>query len=270
MKATEVLYNKYQDLFDFAKDTVGKSLNVVTGQNVNTLEKLVTLLHFARASYLLDAISKLCLEGLATEAMVILRSLLNLHINIKWLTTGNSKTRFERYADFEVIYRKLAIDEVIKHGDIWDEIKNDDFTIHDKDFERIKKKYKLKKRKDFFNWSGKSIFQMAKEKDVNLEKEYKIIYGRLSSLEHTGPESVRDYLDDSERGKTKIKARPRDENIDLVLLTSLEYYFNVKAITHKIFDTEWPNLESVRQQFLHLRSKYWVNETNKIKRKFSE
>ena len=258
MKAVEVLYRKYQDLFDFAKSTIDESLSFVVGESANTLEKQATLFHFARAAYLLDAIYRLSAQGLATEAMVILRSLLNLYINIKWLTTGDTKKRFERFADFEVVFKKLAMDEIIQQGDIWDEIKNDDLTIHDKEFERIKKKYNLKKRKDFFNWSGKSIYKMANAKGVNLGKEYKIIYGKLSSIEHTGPDSVRSYLDNPVPKITAIKAASRDENIDLVLITALEYYFSVKAIVHNIFNLSWDNLKSVEQNHSDLKNKYWV------------
>lgn len=206
---------------------------------------------------MLDAIYTLTIQGLATEAMVILRSLLNLYINIKWLSTGDTKKRFERFADFEVVFKKLAMQTLVEHGNIWEQVKNDNLNIHDKDFESVKKKYDLKKREDFYNWSGKSIFKMALDKEVNLGKEYRIIYGRLSSTEHTGPESARDYLDDSGKGATKIKAGPRDENIDLVLITALEYYFNVKAIAHSAFGLEWLTLESDREAFLKIRRKFW-------------
>lgn len=262
MKAATLLSKKYKELFNFTRKAIEESLNFLGGENANTVERQVTLLHFARAAYLLDAIYRLALQGLATEAMVILRSLLNLYINIKWLTKDDSKKSFERYADFEVVYRKLTLDNVKKYGGIGDKIKNYNLKIHDKDFERVKKKYNLNKRKDFFNWSGRSIYQMAK--DVNLENSYKIIYGELSSIEHTGPGSVRHYLDDSEKGKTKIKAGPRDEDIDSVLLTALEYYFKVKAITHDIFELEWPDLESDENMYLELKKKYWENPAETI------
>ena len=260
MKIIKIIYEKYQDLFDFTKSTIDESLNFVIGENANTLERRVTLYHFVRAAYLLDAIYRLCLQGLATEAMVILRSLLNLYINLKWLTAGDTKKRFERFDDFEVIFKKLAMDDIIQQGDIWDEIKNDNLTVHDKEFERIKKKYKLRERKNFFNWTGKSIYKMANDKGVNLGKEYKIIYGNLSSIEHTGPDLVRSYLDDSENGITNIKPASRDENIDLALITALEYYFGVKAITHNIFDLSWNNIKSVEQIFSDLKNKYWVKK----------
>lgn len=258
MKADEIIYHKYQDLLDFAKGTINESIKFVVGEHANTVERQVTLFHYVRAAYLLDAIYTLCLHGLANEAMVILRSLLNLYINIKWLTAGDTQKRFERFADFEVVFKKLSMDEIVQHGDIWDEIKKDDLTMHDNEFEKIKTKYNLKERKDFFNWSGESIYKMAKDKSVNLEKDYKIIYGQLSSIEHTGPDSVRSYLDNSEKGKTKIKAASRDESVDKVLITALEYYLYVKAITHKLFDVSWDNMKSVEKEFLNLRNKYWV------------
>jgi|WetSurMetagenome_2_1015567.scaffolds.fasta_scaffold55905_2 hypothetical protein len=257
MTTIDVIASKYKDLFDFSKATIDEGPTFLTDQNANSTAKQVTLLHLARAGYLLEATYRLCSQGLATEAMVILRSLLNLYINLKWMTSTDSVQRFQRYADFEIVFNKLAMQTIINHGGIWDDIKNDDLTIHDQDFETIKEKYCLKERQDFRNWSGKSIFMMASEKGVDLEKEYRIIYRQLSSIEHTGPDSVRQYLDDSEKGFTKIKAGPRDENIDLVLVTALGYYFDVKAIAHNVFDLEWPNVQTHREAFSDLQRKYW-------------
>ncbi|MFH1336164.1 MAG: DUF5677 domain-containing protein, partial [Candidatus Zixiibacteriota bacterium] len=78
------------------------------------------------------------------------------------------------------------------------------------------------------NWSGKSIRKMAKQ--VCLENDYHIIYGKLSEIEHTGPASVRDYLDDSEDGITSVKIGGRDKDIDIVMLTSLDFFLDVKGI----------------------------------------
>jgi len=259
MKPPDYLLRKYKDIFDFAQNAIKEDGHFLIGQNANTLEKQVTLFNFVRAGYLLAAIYTLAIHGLATEGMVLLRSLLNLYINIKWLNTGDTKRRFERFADFEVVFKKLAMQTIVEHGDIWDQIKNEELSIHDADFESVKNKYGLRKREDFFKWSGKSIFKMAADEGVNLEKEYKIIYGRLSSMEHTGPESVRDYLDHLEKGITHVRAGPRDENIDLVLLTALEYYFHVKAIVHNVFDLEWHTLERDREAFLSIRNKCWDN-----------
>jgi len=50
MKTGEVLYRKYQDLFDFTKSAIDESHNFVVGENANTLERQVTLFHFSRAA----------------------------------------------------------------------------------------------------------------------------------------------------------------------------------------------------------------------------
>lgn len=257
MTTIDVIARKYRDLFDSAKAAIDEGSTFLTGQNANTTARQVTLLHVVRAGYLLEATYTLCAHGLATEAMVVLRSLLNLYINLKWMTSTDVAQRFQRFADFEAVFKKLAMQTIIDQGDIWDEIKDDNLTIHDQRFESIKKKYSLTKERGFLNWSGKSISKMASEKGVDLEKEYRLIYGSLSSIEHTGPESVRHYLDDSEKGITKIKTGPRDENIDLVLLSALGYYFDVKAIAHNIFELEWPNIEANKEPFFSLQRKYW-------------
>ncbi|MDP8227056.1 MAG: DUF5677 domain-containing protein [Candidatus Celaenobacter polaris] len=261
MNPPNYLLRKYKDLFDFAKNTIKENGHFLNAQNANTLEEKVTLFHFVRAGYLLEATYTLTIHGFATEGMILLRSLLNLYINIKWLNTGDTKKRFERFADFEVIFKKLAMQTIVEQGDIWDQIKDEKLDIHDADFEKVKNKYHLRNRNDFFDWSGKSIFKMAADEGVNLEKEYKIIYGRLSSIEHTGPDSVRAYLDDSKKGATSFRTGPRDENIDLVLLAALEYYFYVKAIVHNVFDIEWDTIEKEQETFQNLQIKYWGDNT---------
>lgn len=259
MNETDVMARKHRDLFDFTEATIGKE-PFLAGQNANSLARQVTLFHLVRAGYLLEATYTLSTHGLATEAMVILRSLLNLYINIKWLTSAEVVQRFERFADFEVIFKKLAIQTVIDNGNIWDEIKDENLTVHDQAFESVKKKYGLTKKKDCFNWSGKSVFKMASEKGVDLAKEYQVIYGQLSSIEHTGPESAGHYLDDSKQGTTVIKAGPRDENIDLVLITALEYYFQVRKIAHTIFEVQWTTIKKDWEEFSKIKSKYWSEE----------
>ena len=47
--------------------------------------------------------------------------------------------------------QKWTIDEIVRQGEIWDEIKSDDLTVHDKEFKGIKKNTTLKRRKTFLN-----------------------------------------------------------------------------------------------------------------------
>ncbi|MEE4606021.1 MAG: DUF5677 domain-containing protein [Desulfobacteraceae bacterium] len=253
----QIISEKYKDIFNLSNEMIGSAPAVVVGQNANTLPKQIALFHYARSIYLLDAIARLCIEGFANEAMIILRSFLNLFINLKWVTSDNYKYRMERFADFEVVQKKLAIEKIIKYGSIPNQIGDTEVSPHDEAFEKVKAKYGLKTYWDLTNWSGKSIRKMAKE--VCLENDYHIIYGKLSEIEHTGPASVRDYLDDSEEGITSVKIGGRDKDIDLVMLTSLEFYAGVKAITLNVFDMDWDSFEEQRQKVSTLKTKYWNN-----------
>jgi hypothetical protein len=230
---------------------------VVVGQNANSLPRQIALFHYIRAIYLQDTIAKLCMEGFANEAMIILRSFLNLLINLKWVTSDNYKYRMERFSDFEVVYKKLAIKNIIKYGSISKQLGDTEASPHDEAFEKVKAKYSLKTYRDFTNWSGKSIREMAKE--VCLENDYHVIYAGLSEIEHTCPASVRSYLDDSEKGITSIKVGGRDEGIALVMLTSIEYFIDVKAIILNIFDRDWEAFEKQRKKISTLKIKYWGN-----------
>jgi len=227
------LRQTYQELFSFTEKTIKKSRQFLVGEKGDSIAKRVTLFHFARAAYLLEAIFRLCREGFATEAMVILRSLLNLLINIKWLTTSNSAERLARFVDFGAVYEAMAFDRLAQ--------RSSNACYHPlQDFELIKAKYGLKKRNDFFTWSGKSIRKMATE--VNLQVEYEKVYSRLSAVEHTGLETASDYVENPE-GKIVIKAGPREDKILLVLLTALKYYLWVEGITRETFDVECLSLE---------------------------
>lgn len=255
MSFDKVLEQTYQDLFSFTENAVKNSRNFLVGERPNTVGKKVTLFHFARAVYLLDAIYRLCKQGFATEAMVILRSLLNLYINIKWLSTSNSSERFTRFVDFGAVYEALAIDRLAERRGL-------SANFHPRqDFEVVKKKYGLKKTRDFFSWSQKSIRQMAKE--VKLDHEYDVVYSQLSAVEHTGLETAASYVENPE-GKIVLKAGPRDDNIRLVLLTALKYYFFVEGITREVFGLDCSPLEKDTQGWSVLSIKYLAGVTVKI------
>ena len=187
--------------------------------------------------------------------MVILRSLLNLYINIKWLTTSNSAERFVRFVDFGAVYEALAFDRLAEGRGL-------SAHFHPRQaFEVVKRKYGLKKPSVFFRWSEKSIRQMAKE--VNLDREYDVVYSQLSAVEHTGLQTAASYVEHPD-GKIVIKAGPRDDNIPLVLLTSLKYYFFVEGITRETFGIDCSPLEKDTQEWSVLSIKYLAGITVKI------
>lgn len=252
---------KHGDIFAFCKRTIEEIGNLLTGQNANSLEKQVALFHYVRAGYLLNAIYTLITHGFATEAMVILRSLLNLYINIKWLNAGDSKERYERFGYFEAIFKWQAIQTLDHFVSTGANIDNKHLNHCKKCFEFVKEKYGLKNNKDYFNWSGLSISKMASDEGVDLQEEYKLIYSQLSAIEHTSPETVRQYLDkDTETVIGKITVGPREENITLVLITAMQYFFHVRAITCEVFGLAEDAYRSQTEAWEKIENKYWRND----------
>lgn len=250
-------YNKYSDVFTFTDRIVAKGPVSFKGKTVDSLAEKITLYHYARALYLLQSIKVLCSEGYATEAKIILRSLLNLFINIRWLTSEeidycNVNYRMERFADYDVVFKKKHQDNIIEFCP--GAISEDEHTFFDKEFERIKKKYPKDTNFDPMFWSGRKIFKMAS--DVSLEREYRILYSQLSELEHTGPSSKNEYVDLSCKGKMKIRTGPIDKNITMVLLTAISCFIDVNAITHSIFKLELDDLKRDKEELNVLKNKY--------------
>lgn len=149
-------------------------------QKVDSLKRAVVLYHHTRAINLLRCIAILCEKGNGIEATILLRSLLNLIINLKWLIKENSEDRLLRFAEFDAVYKKLTMDALRQYGSFSKSISEGDFSVHDEQFEVLKSKYNLKRDRDLYSWSGTSIRKMAE--DVGMTSDYHIVYGYLSKL----------------------------------------------------------------------------------------
>ena len=106
--AKEILYKRFGELFQFIERTLDTASDAVTGQRIDSLEKAVVLYHYVRSLRLLRGIYTLCESGNGTEAAILLRSLVNLYINLKWLTQEDAENRMTRFAEFDVQPRSAA------------------------------------------------------------------------------------------------------------------------------------------------------------------
>jgi hypothetical protein len=249
----DIIFDRYGDILEFANSLIKSSASMLDGENCNSLPRAIAVYHFAKSLNYLEAIFILSSHGHAREAMVLLRSQLNLLINFKWLLVDGSEERMTRFADFEVIIKKKTMEAIKEFGSLPYDEKT--FHIHDEEFERVKKKYNLTKPKDFYAWSGKTISQMAN--DVGMTTHYQIVYRKTSEFDHTGPASVRDYLDDTQPPKVIVKIGPKDEYIDFVLLSSLEYFIDTKIMTMELFSLELKKSEHEKEIYREIQTKYY-------------
>ena len=101
---------KFNEFHEIINDIKTVRLLTLEKESASTLPKQVVFFHYVKALSLLDAIQILTQKNKTNEAEIILRSLLNLFINLKWLTLTDSDKRMQRYADFEIISKKRKMD----------------------------------------------------------------------------------------------------------------------------------------------------------------
>ena len=237
MNNSKIIAEKYKSLFDFSSRFLEKDSDLVTCIDTDPLDKHIILFHFVKACNLMLAIHTLAINGLATEAKIIVRSLFNLLINLKWLAESDDENRFEKFKDFEEVYKCYNIITVCKYHDGWSDQEKEKRTEECKKKIRcIKDKYILKKLSPSTSWSGKTIIKMAQE--IGLEDFYRLIYQPLSSSEHTGPDTAWDYFDDSDNMESIIKFGAQDDNIKSVMSKAIDIFFSVKESVFKYFDIE--------------------------------
>jgi len=214
----------------------------------------VTLFHFVKAYNILKSINILCKTGYGRESLVLLRSLFNLCINIKWIHFQDTNARVQRFTDFEVINKKIHFDALNECGSQpFNEIDINKWP-HFNEYKRIVDKYSLENRNDFYKWSGISIAKMAKQ--ISMKKDYMIVYGYLSNFEHTNPSSVIGYMDHNESGNIVISNSPRINGIKLALLTVLQYYLAIKKTVFSTYHIESRQLKKEISQLNILDKKY--------------
>ena len=96
-------------------------------------------------------------------------------------------------------------------------------------FSALKTKYNLNNKKDFYSWSGRSIKEMAKE--CGLLKDYTVLYSPFSDIDHTGPLSIREYVqNDPETGLLKLTNGIKHSEIPHILLRSAKYILDLKLV----------------------------------------
>ena len=254
------LRHQYGDLFEFALDVVKRNQALAARWRPMDLETAVVLYHFGKGVNLLEATRRLCLDGFAREAISPSRSLLNILINLRWLTkSGVSAKRIKKFTDHEVTSKANMAMTLIKWDtEITEELKQEHRKIIREARDDANRKGIPKGKDGFYrNWHP-GIRAMAK--DVELLSEYHITYARLSQTEHTDPERVREYLEDhdSEFLMTAMVG-PSDEYALVVMSDSIRYFLNVKRDAAGFLKLNQKEAERVKhevEEFSRLREKY--------------
>lgn len=95
---------------------------------------------------------------------------------------------------------------------------------------------------------------MAKE--VGLLEEYKVMYFRLSEIEHTGPNSINKFLKRNQVS-VQLMIKPRDEDIPKTIISSADYLFMVLKIFIENFGIEQKRFSTMENKYNLIKEKYW-------------
>jgi hypothetical protein len=248
------MYRRYGDIYSYAQHILEKTCSAVVGHQEDEIAVYIVMYHYSRAIKLLASVRVLCLEGYATEASILLRSLFNLCINLKWLTLKDTKRRMERFADYEMVNLDKAMRKALKHANGLDKGKGIARQVR-KHAEEVKGKYKSTGEWHPFLWSGKAIQEMADE--VSMLQEYDLVYSRLSEREHTGPAATRDFLEVSSSGGPCLKVGQSYDDIPIVLLSALDYFLQTVGAGIEIVQLRGFHIVKECQRFQKLHAEYF-------------
>lgn len=248
------MWKKYGNLFRYTRQILLKICPAVVGNQKDELPVRIVMYHYARAIKLLAAVRIICMKGYATEASILLRSLLNLCINLKWLTLKDSKRRMKKFADYEIVVLHNTMKKALKHGG---PSKSRTAKVQQvgKQAKAIKRKYESGDEWHPYFWSGKYISEMAK--DVSMLDQYDLVYRQLSEREHTSPAAVRDFLEISASGGIRLKVGQSYEGIPMVLLSTLDYFLQTIGAGIEIVQLHGLDFVAEYKQFQKLHLKYF-------------
>jgi hypothetical protein len=236
------------DLQSYCNQLFRSFEDAFAGNEIKDLEKGITSFYLYKATRLLKAIINLGKNDFGPEGYILLRTLLNLCINLKWMFEKSVPYRTRRYADFDVVFKQKGIEALLRSG-----TRNEKETLIAKakqnsaKINALKRKYGIPDDYDMNSWSGKPINDMAKETEMSWY--YDLVYSFLSNHEHTNPNSVHEYFEEIKDGKMRIKDLKSDEKSQVMIIRALHIYLEIVAVYNTQFETK---VERNELEFLKL------------------
>ena len=167
------------------------------------------------------SIYSLCKNGLAKDAVILLRVLFEDIVNFNFM--DNDKKRIQDFMDYDSCQRlklgkMVSSSKKIKDLDKFEERKTELEEI----WSKVKHKYtyidKKGRKKIFRTWSRKSLEDMAKE--LNAEETYNYLYRYLSMYVHLTPLTFNDYILGRNKKNVVVEIGLSERFIPEVLSTS--------------------------------------------------
>jgi len=217
--------------------------------NLSAFQQVVCFL-FGKACKSYHAIHLLCKGSFGQDAAILVRSLLEILINLFYIAEEESEQRAENFIRYWIIMEKHRLEKCKKRG-LLNSIQEENQIIqkYEEEIDRRKKGGIKEKRGKEYKWSGKSIAQMARE--VGLDYHHDVIYWRLSQIAHPNIKGSEYFVSD-QGNDLKIDCGPGKTHIEESFTTAFDFFSQISLKFNEILlgDTKIKKqLESLRKDF---------------------
>jgi len=224
----------------------------------DTSYRKVVLCLFPRAVKAFHAIRLLCDEGYGEDGLVLARSLINIAIDLGFISAEDREKCATRWFFY---YAIVALDEVTRHpvpDDLSDVARLSE--LRDEIVRRDPQVSKTFRR----GWSGKTIAERAEKSGLDHKYWYKYIYWELSAVEHSDVFGTTSLVRSSGKGWERyITPHSPAWVYTKAMEVALEMFSHVTDLTLRAFDLpEVQDLPSVQERSRQL---YAEAETEMIK-----
>jgi len=247
--------NVCTDLFDLADEISVQPLQQLRHRSVLLQRDVVCLFHVQRSSDLLKSIVMLCRGNHQIDAKILLRSFLNLYINLAWIVNEDEDARFTRYADHEPVFKKQIYDSTMPYIRA-----NSDHDLARQEqavraANALKKYWGYDADKRVKSWTNKTLAAMAE--DLELRWEYNVLYRYLSEIEHAGASAVCEYELDIGREASLI---PIVKDTEFVMVMAIDLYLDTKAIACSRLGCLITDISYAKIDLQRLKEKYEIDK----------
>ncbi len=203
------------------------------------LHKTVFLYLFNAALKQYASIKVLCLEGYGQSSSIILRSMLENLISIKYMIfSENTSSLAERF----IGYRWIDMRKSLNYWRMEDKVKNKDLRdkilLKEKEIEQKCKDFKERfniKKGQLKTWSGLSIEEMAQKADMLAD--YNLMYRLSCNFSHSGFLGAQPGVDKG-LNHTLFSSKPAFDFIIGVLESAIQYLHEFLSTYNHMFKLE--------------------------------
>ncbi|MBU1026552.1 MAG: hypothetical protein KKA31_02360 [Candidatus Margulisbacteria bacterium] len=225
------LFDLHQELFELYGETADKcNEKKMPIEEISSLQNVIGFLS-TKAFKTYVSIYLLCLNGAGQDAEILLRSLIEILINIKYLLKTDSDTRSNMYFDFFDFKTARDIEKLKNDPRIGKRLKEHEERYNERK-EKYLEKYDIKNK---ISWSGVFLSDMAKNAD--LTEIYNKAYNFSSNMVHSNILCSPEYIKTVE-GHIDFDAGPSFSCVERVLTSSLECLINILLDFNKVFEVD--------------------------------